>query len=144
MDRNDMTNDTRESVAGIVDSIIYQSEDTGYTVCELEDSNGEPITVVGVIPYLTEGDKITAYGTWVNHNVYGRQFRAEAYDKQLPAELSDILRYLSSGAVKGIGPKTAQKIVEAYGTDSFSVLEEHPDWLTEIPGITPKKSGENQ
>ena len=144
--RNDMENDTRESVAGIVDSIIYQSEDTGYTVCELEDANGDPVTVVGVIPYLTEGDKITAYGTWVNHNVYGRQFGADAYDKQLPAEVGDILRYLSSGSVKGIGPKTAQKIVEAFGTDTFSVMEEHPDWLTEIPGITPKKAqkiGEN-
>lgn len=138
--RMDIPNENRESVAGIVDSIIYQSEDTGYTVCELEDASGEPITVVGVIPYLTEGDKITAYGSWVNHNVYGRQFRADAYDKQLPAELGDILRYLSSGAVKGIGPKTAQKIVEAFGTDSFSVLEEHPDWLTDIPGITKRKA----
>ena len=61
--RMDTPSETRESVAGIVDSIIYQSEDTGYTVCELEDANGEPITVVGVIPYLTEGDKITAYGS---------------------------------------------------------------------------------
>ena len=71
--QNDMANDTRESVAGIVDSIIYQSEDTGYTVCELEDANGEPVTVVGVIPYLTEGDKITAYGNtsaYKRHTVY--------------------------------------------------------------------------
>ncbi len=129
-----------DTVSGIVDSIIYQNEENGYTVCEIEDSAGEPVTVVGIIPYLTEGDKITAYGTWTNHQVYGRQFKAETYEKTLPAEKGDILHYLASGAVKGIGPKTAQKIVEQFGTDSFSVIENHPDWLCDIPGITRKKA----
>lgn len=129
-----------EFVSGIVDSIIYQNEENGYTVCEIEDSLGEPVTVVGIIPYLSEGDKITAYGTWTNHPTYGRQFKVDSYEKTLPAEEGDILRYLGSGAVKGIGPKTAQKIVEQFGTDSFSVIENHPEWLSEIPGITKKKA----
>ncbi len=135
-----------EQVSGIVDSIIYQNEENGYTVCELESAAGEPIVVTGIIPYLTEGDKITASGRWMNHQVYGRQFKAETYEKTLPAEEGDILRYLASGAVKGIGPKTAQKIVEKFGTDSFDVIENHPEWLTSIPGITQKKAeamGEN-
>ena len=129
-----------DSVSGIVDSIIYQNEENGYTVCEIEDSAGEPVTVVGIIPYLSEGDKITAWGTWTNHPVYGRQFKAETYEKTLPAEEGDILRYLAGGNIKGIGPKTAQKLVEQFGTDTFSVIENHPEWLSEIPGITKKKA----
>ncbi|MBP3378404.1 MAG: ATP-dependent RecD-like DNA helicase [Clostridia bacterium] len=129
-----------ESVSGIVDSIIYQNEENGYTVCEIEDTEGYPVTLTGIIPYLTEGDKITAHGQWTNHPTYGRQFKVEMYDKTLPAEQGDMLRYLASGAVKGIGPKTAQKIVEMFGTDSFNVIENHPDWLADIPGITSKKA----
>ncbi len=127
-------------VSGIVDSIIYQNPENGYTVCELESESGEPIVVEGTIPYIAEGDKLAAFGNWRNHPVYGRQFRAEYYEKTLPAESGDILRYLSSGAVKGIGPKTAAKIVQKYGKDTFDILENHADWLAEIPGITAKKA----
>lgn len=137
---NDIANEEFETLSGIVDSIIYQNEDNGYVVFELEDTAGLPVTVTGTIPYLAEGDKITVTGKWVNHRTYGKQFEAQSYEKTLPAEEGDILRYLASGAVKGIGPKTAQKIVEQFGTDSFSVIEEHPDWLAEIPGITTNKA----
>lgn len=136
----DSSADSRDSISGIVDSIVYQNAENGYTVCEIEDQSGEPVTVVGIIPYLSEGDKITAYGTWTNHQTYGRQFKADSYDKTLPAEEGDILRYLSTGTVKGIGPKTAQRIVEQFGTDSFDVIENHPEWLCDIPGITAKKA----
>ena len=129
-----------DTIAGVVDTIIYQNGENGYCIFSIEDSSGTMITVTGTVPYLTEGDTITVRGQWTNHNIYGRQFKATSYDKQLPAELSDILRYLSSGAVKGIGPKTAQKIVEQFGTDAFDVLENHADWLTDIPGITKKKA----
>jgi len=138
--KTDTPAEPEDSVSGIVDSIIYQNEENGYTVCEIEDSAGEPVTVVGIIPYLSEGDKITAWGTWTNHQVYGRQFKAETYEKTLPAEEGDILRYLAGGNIKGIGPKTAQKLVEQFGTDTFSVIENHPEWLSEIPGITKKKA----
>ena len=130
----------QDTVSGIVDSIIYQHEENGYTVCEIEDTRGEPVTLAGTIPYLTEGDRITALGRWVNHPVYGRQFKVESYEKVLPAEEGDILRYLASGAVKGIGPRTAQRIVDKFGTDSFEVISDHPDWLTDIPGISQKKA----
>ncbi len=128
------------SVSGIVDSIIYANEENGYCVAEIEDTDGQPVVVTGIIPYLSEGDKITAYGAWTNHPTYGRQFKAETYEKSLPAEEGEMLRYLASGAVKGIGPKTAQKIIERFGTDAFDVIENHADWLTDIPGITPKKA----
>ena len=139
-DKNIQQDENEECISGIVDSIIYQNEDNGYVVFELEDIDGFPVTVTGIIPYLTEGDKITTHGKWVNHKTYGKQFESHSYEKVLPAEEGDILRYLSSGAVKGIGPKTAQKLVEQFGTDTFSVIEEHPDWLCDIPGITQKKA----
>ena len=129
-----------DSVSGIVETLIYQNEENGYTVCEIEDTAGNPVTVCGIIPYLTEGDRITVRGSWVTHPTYGRQFKAESFDKTLPADEGDILRYLASGAVKGVGPKTAQKIVETFGTDSFDVISNHPDWLAELPGITRKKA----
>ena len=88
------------SVSGTVDSVIYSSEETGYTVCLLE-SEGECVTVVGTLPYLTEGDRITAYGSFVNHPVYGVQFKCEFFERVMPETKGDILRYLSSGAVKG-------------------------------------------
>ena len=127
------------SVSGSVDSVIYSSEETGYTVCLL-DSDGECVTVVGTMPYLTEGDRITAYGEFVNHSIYGQQFKCDYFERIMPETQSDILRYLSSGTVKGIGPKTAARIVDKFGEDTFEVLEKHPDWLTQINGISPKKA----
>ena len=140
MEQPEKTSPQSDSVSGIVETLIYQNEENGYTVCEIEDTAGNPVTVCGIIPYLSEGDRITVRGSWVTHPTYGRQFKAESFDKTLPAEEGDILRYLASGAVKGIGPKTAQKIVDTFGTDAFDVISNHPDWLAEIPGITKKKA----
>ncbi len=130
----------KHTVSGTVSAIIYQNDDNGYTVCEIETTDGAAVTVTGTLPFLTEGDKITAQGNWVNHNVYGMQFKAEFFEKTLPAEEGDILRYLSAGNIKGIGPRTAARIVEKFGPDTFDVLANHPDWLAEIPGISPKKA----
>ena len=74
----------QDFVSGIVDSIIFTNEENGYTVCELEDSEGQPVVVTGIIPYLTEGDKITVWGEWTNHQTYGRQFKAESFEKSSP------------------------------------------------------------
>ena len=135
-----------EEISGIVDSIVYQNSENGYAVCVIEDHEGEPITAVGILPYLNEGDKIRATGEWTTHKTYGRQFSVLSFDRTLPAEEGDILRYLASGAVKGIGPKTARKIVEQFGGDSFDVIENNPEWLSSIPGISKAKAeaiGEN-
>ena len=129
-----------ETVEGTVGSIIFSSPDSGYTVCEIEGDDGLPVVLVGTIPYISEGDTIRATGKWTIHPVYGRQFRVETYEKQLPTTEAEILRYLSSGAISGIGPKTAARIVDKFGEDTFEVLEHHPQWLAEIPGISPKKA----
>lgn len=130
------------TVNGTVSAIVYQNEENGYTVCEIETPEGEEITVTGSMPYLSEGDSISVSGVWTVHSVYGRQFKAEFYEHSLPAGEADILRYLSAGHVKGIGPKTASRIVERFGVDTFDVIAAHPDWLSEIPGISPKKAAQ--
>lgn len=132
----------KNTVTGVVCAIIYQNEENGYTVCEIDPPEGESITVTGVMPFLAEGDTVTVIGNWTTHAVYGKQFKADYYERSLPAEEEDILRYLTAGNVKGIGPKTAAKLVERYGPDTFDVLANHPDWITEIPGISPKKAAQ--
>ncbi len=137
-----MYRDNNETVSGTVDSVIFQSEETGYTVLEIEDEGGFPVTLVGTMPYVCEGDTITASGKWTNHQIYGKQFKVDIYEKTMPTGAAGILRYLSGGTVKGIGPKTAKKIVDKYGEDTFDVIENHHEWLAEIPGITPRKAAD--
>ena len=127
-------------VGGIVENIIYQNEENGYTVCEIGSFEDELVTVVGEMPYLSVGETVRAMGNWIHHPTFGRQFKVEYYEKELPASESAILKYLSARTVKGIGPVLALKIVGQYGTDTFDVLENHPDWLSDIPGISPKKA----
>ncbi len=129
-----------DTVTGVVESVIYQSPDGSYTVCELEDDSGEPVTIVGALPMVSEGIRIRAYGEWGNHPTYGRQFKCEYYEQDMPDNESDILRYLSAGNIKGVGPKTAIRIVERYGTETFDVIENHPEWLAEISGISKAKA----
>lgn len=130
------------SMEGTVEKIIYQNEENGYTVCELSTPSDELFVLVGMMPYLCEGETIRALGGWTTHASFGRQFRVEFYEKQLPATAGTILKYLSSGAIKGIGPMTAKKIVEQYGDDTLDVLENHPEWLADVPGISPRKAKE--
>ncbi len=126
------------TVKGIVNSITYQNADNGYTVFHV-DVDGQEVTFVGTVPLLAEGEYICAQGTWTTHHTYGKQFSVISYQKELPATEQSILAYLSSGVIKGIGPVTAHRIVEKYGESTLSVIEEHPDWLSEIKGITPKR-----
>ena len=142
MTQNPLPTGEKVTVTGTVSSIIYQNDDNGYTVCALDTEDGDEITVTGSLPFLTEGERISAVGVWTNHPVYGPQFRAEFYDKSLPAEEGDILRYLSTGNVKGIGPKTASRIVARFGVDTFDIIAHHPEWLSEIPGISPRRAAE--
>lgn len=129
-------------IRGTVENIVFHSDETGYGVFDLEDENGELVTVVGTVPFISVGEQVELYGYWAHHKVYGRQFKAERFEKILPTEKNDILRYLSSGAIKGIGPKTAKKIVDKYGEDAFDVISNHPTWLADINGISLKKAVE--
>lgn len=128
------------SIEGSVEKIIYQNEENGYTVCEIFTPSDEIFTLVGNMPYLSEGETVSALGSWVNHATFGKQFKVEFCEKQLPATETAILKYLASGAVRGIGKVTAQRIVSQFGADSFEVIEHNPQWLSEIPGISPKKA----
>lgn len=128
------------SIEGSVEKIIYQNEENGYTVCEIFTPSDEIFTLVGNMPYLSEGETVSALGSWVNHATFGKQFKVEFYEKQLPATETAILKYLASGAVRGTGKVTARRIVSQFGADSFEVIEHNPQWLSEIPGISPKKA----
>ena len=127
-------------IEGIVDHVIFQNENNGYTVCEMESSDGEYLTLVGITPFLAEGESIKALGRWELHASFGRQFKVEYYEKQMPASASAILKYLSSGAIKGIGPILASRIVERFGEETFEIIEHNPEWLADIEGITVKKA----
>ena len=133
----------RVTVEGSVDAVIFQNEENGYTVLLLRvDGEDEPITVVGCIPCAAAGEGMTVTGVWVNHPVHGPQLSAESVERRLPQEEEDIVSYLSSGILKGIGPATAQRVVERFGADALRVLEEEPERLKTIKGITAKKAME--
>ena len=132
----------KTTVSGTVEAVVYHNEQNDYAVLELTGDDNSMITAVGTFPYVAEGEELVLYGRWVSHPTYGKQFSADTYEKRLPSDIHAILRYLSSRAVRGIGPVTAAKIVNRYGVDSFDVIENHPDWLADIPGISRKKAAE--
>ncbi len=136
-----MDNEQKITVEGTVNEIIFQNDENGYTVCEVE-SEGELLTLVGIMPYLMAGETVKAVGEWTVHQSFGKQLRVEYFEKSLPASSESILHYLASGAIKGIGPVTAQRIVDRFGEDTFDVLENNPLWLAEIKGIS-KKAAES-
>ncbi len=131
----------KATVKGLVDNITYTNPDNGYTICSI-DCEGDEITLVGCIPGISEGEYIYAEGKWVNHPTYGEQFSVESYRRELPATTDAILSYLSSGVIKGIGPVTAKRIVDKFGEDTLKVIEEHPEYLSDIKGISPKRVAE--
>lgn len=127
-------------LSGSVEHVIYANEENGYMVCDFGTDDDDLITITGTMPYVGEGDSLIVYGEWKHNAKYGRQFSVSQYERYMPANASAILRYLSSGAIKGIGKKTALKIVEEFGDNTLDVLENHPDWLSDIPGISLKKA----
>ncbi|MGN0478637.1 MAG: AAA family ATPase, partial [Hominenteromicrobium sp.] len=126
---------------GSVENIVYHNDSNQYTVLEI-DCGEELVTVVGTFPYISVGEKLHLYGTWTSHATFGQQFKAEAFERSRPESTSAMLKYLSSGAVKGIGPATAGKIIAAFGDDAIRVIEQDPDRLATIKGITLKKARE--
>ncbi|MBQ1255151.1 MAG: AAA family ATPase, partial [Clostridia bacterium] len=127
-------------LSGSIEHVIFSNEENGFAICDMGTDTDELITITGTLPYIGEGDVVTVYGKWVHNPKYGRQFKVEQFEKQLPADRASMLRYLSSGTVKGIGPKTAKRIVDVFGEETFDVIENHPEWLADIPGITPKRA----
>ena len=132
-------NENLEEIHGYVEDLVFRKPETGFTVLELS-SDEEYITVVGVLPEISVGEELKLRGSWTVHQTFGKQFKAELCERTLPSTAADLYRYLASGAVKGIGPKTAQKIIERFGDESFEVLEKHPKSLALINGISLSKA----
>ncbi len=129
----------QEKLTGVVDSVTFRKEDSGFTVLELEH-DGELDTVVGSLPEVYAGENLTVYGQWQTHPTFGPQFRADSFERQMPATAAAILRYLSGGAIKGIGPATAAKIVELFGDQTLYVIENEPQRLAKVKGISEEKA----
>lgn len=126
-------------IEGIVEDIVYRNEENGYTVMTVI-AGDEEVTLVGLMFGITVGENIVAEGEMAAHNVYGEQLQVSHIETSIPSELAAIERYLGSGAIKGIGPSLAKKVVEEFGEDAFFVIENQPDQLSKVKGISVKKA----
>lgn len=138
MDKENKQN-TLSEIQGTVEDIVFRNDSNGYTVLEVSCDYAN-ITAVGTMPMVNIGEEIKMYGRWKSHAAYGEQFSVDYYEHIMPSGEGAILRYLSSGAVKGIGAVTARKLVEAFGEKTLEVIEKEPNRLTEIKGITVSKA----
>ena len=127
-------------IEGSVEAVIYQNEENGYTVLRIDAGEQGGITVVGCMPGVAPGESLSIRGKWMRHASYGEQFKAEIVERRMPAGEKAIFEYLASGAVRGIGAATARRMIEEFGEDALTVLEEHPEQLTRIKGITRKRA----
>ena len=130
-----------EVVKGYVEHIVYRNEDNGYTVFHLTNDDGE-LTCVGTFPYIGEGEMLEVSGEYTNHNVYGMQLQVASYETLEPEDLVSIERYLGSGAIKGLGTVLAGRIVRRFKGDTFRIIEEEPERLAEVQGISERKARE--
>ena len=130
-----------EKVIGYVGHIVYRNEENGYTVFHLENDDGE-VTCVGNFNFISEGEMLELDGEYVNHSVYGTQLKVSSHVVKEPEDLVSIERYLGSGAVKGVGAALAGRIVKKFKEDTFRIIEEEPERLVEIKGISERKARE--
>lgn len=130
-----------DNITGYVDHIVYQNSDNGYTVMTLV-AEGEELTCVGMCKGLGQGENISAEGEYIEHPVYGRQFKIQTYDTVAPTDRAGMERYLGSGAIRGVGEALAARIVKKFGDDTFRIIEEEPERLAEVKGISERKAQE--
>ena len=126
-------------LSGSVERVVYHNDKNQYTVLELAAGDGL-VTVVGSFPFVSEGEELRVYGAWDVHPSFGEQFKATAFARARPASTAAMLKYLSSGAVKGIGPATARRIIQTFGAKALEVIENEPERLSQIKGITKEKA----
>lgn len=132
-----------EQLQGQVLNVVFRNEKNQYTVLVLQrEDDGEEATVVGIIPLVSEGEELLVYGRWENNSSYGPQFRAEAVEHQRPVTEEGMLRYLSSGRVRGVGRALAGRIIDTFGVQALEVIESDPDRLAQVKGISREKAGE--
>ena len=125
---------------GTIGAVVFQNYDNGYSVLRLQCDDGQSVTVVGTIPLPAVGERLMVTGKWNSHASYGKQFEAEFLERLMPQTRADILTYLSSRVIKGIGPKTAARIVNRFGEDTLRVMEHEPHRLAQVSGISPLKA----
>ena len=129
-----------EILQGTIAGVVFQNYENGYCVLRLKAADGETVTVVGTIPLPTVGERLMVTGKWSSHPSYGKQFEAEFLERLMPQTTTEILQYLSSRAIKGIGPKIASRIVEHFGDQTLVVMEREPIRLAEVSGISDAKA----
>ncbi len=139
MERMNLTEEL-EILQGAISAVVYQNYENGYAVLRLNVGGGQNVTVVGTIPLPAVGERLMVTGRWNNHNSYGRQFEAEFLERLMPQSSMEILSYLSSRVIKGIGPRMAARIVEHFGDETLQVMEREPLRLAEVPGISREKA----
>ena len=127
---------------GTVHSLIFQNQENGYTVLRLVTEEGEVVTVVGCIPCVAPGEQLAVEGVWETHPQHGEQLRAVELERRLPEDEEEIVSYLGSGVIKGVGPATAQRMVERFGRDTLRILEEEPEKLALLKGFTSRRAQE--
>ncbi|MCB2293193.1 ATP-dependent RecD-like DNA helicase [Clostridium algoriphilum] len=125
-------------IQGTIEDVVFHNEDNGYIIAHLND-NKKQITVVGIVPYVSEGQNLKLDGEWVNHPQFGKQFKINHCEEIIPSSLMGIEKYLSSGVIQGIGPVTAKKIVQRFGEDTMNILDNEIERLKEIDGVGQKK-----
>ena len=130
-----------EVIKGYVDHIVYRNTDNGYTVFQITNEDGE-VTCVGTFPYINEGEMIEVSGEYINHSTYGTQLQVASHTFLDPEDLVSIERYLGSGAIKGLGVVLAGRIVRKFKADTFRIIEEEPERLAEVQGISERKAME--
>ncbi len=130
------------TIMGTVLSVVFQNEENGYAVLRLVTDDGELLTLVGCVPCAAPGENLTATGSFSSHPQYGEQFSASEVERYLPSNETEILNYLASGIVRGVGPATAEKLVARFGIETLQVLESEPEKLTAIKGMTARRAQE--
>lgn len=135
-----MTDQDMEILQGTISAVVYQNYENGYSVLRLSVGGGQSVTVVGTIPLPVVGEQLMVTGRWSNHSSYGRQFEAEFLERLMPQSSMEILAYLSSRIIKGIGPKLAARIVDCFGDETLLVMERDPQRLSQVPGISREKA----
>ena len=127
-----------ETIVGLVEGIVFKSEDSGYTVLKV-NVNNQTITATGAVPFAKEGQSVKLTGEWIIHKQFGKQFKIEEFEEILPTSKDGIERYLSAGVIYGIGPVTAKRIVEYFGEETLDILDNNIERLKEVEGIGDKK-----
>ncbi len=131
-----------EILQGAISAVVYQNAENGYAVLRLHIGGNQHVTVVGTVPLPVVGEQLMVTGRWVSHRSFGRQFEAEFLERLMPQSAMEILSFLSSRVIKGIGPKMAGRIVEHFGEETLHIMEREPLRLSEVPGITAQRARE--